>query len=499
MASPHRIRRQTWHIRAPDPETAFGLRTWFRQKQEELLQPVLVRTFDSLNPDEGEIHLNRLHIRLKLRPDENWASILPERLSSAIIQALREAVSQTDLSATAEQYHNTGLDDQLVYYLQTGTLRWFDTPAEGPAAPERLTKAARLWSSDPQRNWPRLVMATPTDARRMLAVFLRFLGLIDAAARTRWISLAFEKIRATGTEGDLQQLHGLLSSTAASAPCTAFQALVLFWAVSGKSDRTASRALRRDALAECAATTPALVDIPGWAALEAVVAGIAADEVATNPTPPPWVVPENGRDDNGAETFTDAYYQESIYQDSSSLSVTADSQPGLSVSSVGLLLLHPYLNRLFVGLGWIDEDHDQGKPFPARHLAQAASLLHWLATGNDRINEYELVFIKLLLGIRPENSLLMDGGGLSPHLHDEGETLLTAAIGHWPALGQISINGLRSAFLQRRGLLYHVADGWLLRPYPETYDVLLNKLPWGISLIRLPWMRSILHTEWTAP
>jgi hypothetical protein len=40
-------------------------------------------------------------------------------------------------------------------------------------------------------------------------------------------------------------------------------------------------------------------------------------------------------------------------------------------------------------------------------------------------------------------------------------------------------------------------DGdWLLQVEAKTVDILLNQLPWGISMIKLPWMQRMLWIEW---
>jgi hypothetical protein len=38
-----------------------------------------------------------------------------------------------------------------------------------------------------------------------------------------------------------------------------------------------------------------------------------------------------------------------------------------------------------------------------------------------------------------------------------------------------------------------------LRVEPESFDMLLGLLPWGLGLVRLPWMTQPLFTEWSAP
>jgi len=161
-----------------------------------------------------------------------------------------------------------------------------------------------------------------------------------------------------------------------------------------------------------------------------------------------------------------------------------------------LILLHPYLPRLFAALGWVSASHPPGEPFPWARLPHAAALLNWLATGRDEPFEFELGTAKLLLGLQPDAPLPVAAGLIGDAEREEGEALLGAIIQHWSALGQTTVDGLRVAFLQRGGLLYPAPDGWLLRPQGETFDLLLDRLPWGLSIIRLPWMPACLYTEW---
>jgi Contractile injection system tape measure protein len=55
------------------------------------------------------------------------------------------------------------------------------------------------------------------------------------------------------------------------------------------------------------------------------------------------------------------------------------------------------------------------------------------------------------------------------------------------------------AFLQRRGALREEESGWRLQPEPESYDVLLGRLPWGLATVKLPWMTRPLYTDWPTP
>ena len=87
--------------------------------------------------------------------------------------------------------------------------------------------------------------------------------------------------------------------------------------------------------------------------------------------------------------------------------------------------------------------------------------------------------------------------GLTDAETEEAVALLDAALGHWGALGSSAPDALRGEFLMRPGTLSVNADGdWLLRVEERTVDILLDQLPWGVSLIKLPWMDRLLRVAW---
>jgi hypothetical protein len=161
----------------------------------------------------------------------------------------------------------------------------------------------------------------------------------------------------------------------------------------------------------------------------------------------------------------------------------------------GLVLLHPFVPRLFEACGLIEA---RAREIDAARRPQAAALLHWLGTGREGALEHELTLAKLLVGVEPEAALL-PAPTLPADWCDEGQALLAAAIGHWGALGATGIEGLRVSFLRRQGLLSRGDATWHLRVAPEAFDVLLGRLPWALSIVRLPWMPWPLAVEWHAP
>ena len=82
---------------------------------------------------------------------------------------------------------------------------------------------------------------------------------------------------------------------------------------------------------------------------------------------------------------------------------------------------------------------------------------------------------------------------------DQADQLLQAVIEHWAALKRTSVDGLRASFLQRDGLLSETENHWLLQVGLMGHDILLERLPWGISMIKLSWMKKMLRVDWARP
>jgi len=80
---------------------------------------------------------------------------------------------------------------------------------------------------------------------------------------------------------------------------------------------------------------------------------------------------------------------------------------------------------------------------------------------------------------------------------EEASALLNAVVGHWDALRDTSADGLRASFLARAGKLSERSDGdFLLQVEAQSFDILLERLPWSISIVKLPWMARQLWGEW---
>lgn len=161
------------------------------------------------------------------------------------------------------------------------------------------------------------------------------------------------------------------------------------------------------------------------------------------------------------------------------------------VNNCGIVMLHPFLKPFFEEM-----DLTVGGEFLSKDArARSVLLLHYIATGETEMAEFDLTLQKILCGYSlgdtlPSQIILANKERI------EIDNLLKAVLGHWEPLKNTSIEGFRSTFLQRPGSLKLKGSGWLLTVEQKTIDILLGKLPWGFSTIRMPWMQDALSVDW---
>lgn len=164
----------------------------------------------------------------------------------------------------------------------------------------------------------------------------------------------------------------------------------------------------------------------------------------------------------------------------------------LVVSNAGLVLLHPLLKYFFDGLGLLDKKLQFKSP---DHAIKAVHLLQYAATKNRVFPEHELALNKILCGIDLAEPIPKEMD-LTAEEITECDNLLATVLERWPALKTKRTDTLRDTYLKREGILSFKNQGWNLRIERNTFDVMLDKLPWGISIISLPWNTQILYVEW---
>ena len=171
----------------------------------------------------------------------------------------------------------------------------------------------------------------------------------------------------------------------------------------------------------------------------------------------------------------------------------AIDQEAVFIDNSGLVLLASFLPTAFKKLNWVENGVIVGVKSKYKMLLW----MDYLIWGERKSYEYNLSFNKILAGMS-----LHEVANVSLKLTDEEKTtaddLLKAVIQHWSILKNTSVEGLRLSFLQRNGKMNNEDGGWQLHVASRTYDILIDSLSWGFSIIKFPWMDKPLYTQWRA-
>jgi len=160
-----------------------------------------------------------------------------------------------------------------------------------------------------------------------------------------------------------------------------------------------------------------------------------------------------------------------------------------TTEKAGLILIHPFLTTFFKGVNLVTAENE------INDVEKACLLLHYLATETEVVTDVELTLEKILLGI-PVATIVDCETTLTEEEKALCDELLQAVLTHWVVLKKSTINTLRDMFLKRDGHLTITEDHIKLKIERLAQDILLEKVPWNISLFRLKWMEKIVHVEW---
>ncbi len=162
------------------------------------------------------------------------------------------------------------------------------------------------------------------------------------------------------------------------------------------------------------------------------------------------------------------------------------------IYNAGLVLIHPFLRYFFEGLNLLNTElqfKGENEAFKAVHLLQ------FIATGKESTQEAGLPLNKILCGLEVTEPVPLNIP-LSNEEKEECLFLIKTVLERWEALKTTNPAALRDTFIQREGILKQAGQSWNLTIERNTFDVMLEKLPWSYSLVKLPWCEQILYVEW---
>lgn len=165
-------------------------------------------------------------------------------------------------------------------------------------------------------------------------------------------------------------------------------------------------------------------------------------------------------------------------------------EDGRYIQNAGLILIHPFLKTFFEHCNLI---HPKTQELIDPELC--AHLLHYIATGRINAPEYEMTFEKFLCNIpleQPINRHIK----LSRKHKTQAKNVIESVQHNWTPMKKSSIALLQNEFFQRSGKLVITDHDHTLTVERKTQDILLDKLAWGISLVKLPWQKKFIFVNW---
>jgi hypothetical protein len=161
------------------------------------------------------------------------------------------------------------------------------------------------------------------------------------------------------------------------------------------------------------------------------------------------------------------------------------------VENAGLILLWPFLSRLFDKLNLLENG-----AFTDDESHQKAILLsQYLVTGKTVFEESFLALNKIICGASLD--MFVDINiPLEQFELDLCESLLNSVIKNWEKINGSSVSTLRETFLIREGSLRKFNSDYNLNIEKKTFDVLLNTLPWNIKMIQTSLMKNRILVDW---
>ncbi len=509
----HIIRQQFLHVEVFGTESGgLALQRRLPELCRQVLLPALERTLDRAAPTRGHLAIERLEVDAGILNLVTLERDLAEAVTQAIEKQLRglmqsaESPQNIHPANIRQQTEQQSIHGAFVFFLNTGSLPWWFHLAGGLSLEPVILRAWQegIQASDalPHFNADLLNAMGSATARKRLATQFSAEFLENLLARLSTQSLAaihavFQRLETSALAPDIRKHFARQLWQAAFAGLVAGKTpSALAGPATGKTQTALALATESwNAMLPLERQQPGLREWleRHWPGATNGVDAHGKGGVGTSSPPPSLAGKKNAllvRDQahpsaTGRTEEDDQPARPVILQESGRIDLTE----GVYVDCAGLVLLHPFLPRFFEALG-IATDGQILRP------ERALCLLHYLATGQDIAPEYALILPKLLCNV-PLEAPAESAVGLTAAETEEATALLKAVIGHWDALRDTSPDGLRGIFLARPGKLSERNGGdYLLQVETQSFDILLDSLPWGFGIIKLPWMKNMLWVEW---
>jgi hypothetical protein len=462
----HLIKKQVINLQLPKQLDAFSVQQSVSMHYYKQVLPLIDQVFDELSVDGETVSIDHLEIDLGSISEvemksENWSELILSEIREQLTKAIIESAGSSLFIREKDRF---AICRQWLFYMLNGYLPWNTTRVSGDWYLQVLEALAVDFSS-------------VTALRRLI----------------RESPFAVSRIVLQHNEEFLVSLIEILTSRNHRQLTGAIDELDLVLSMNGNSQKHS--ALWEQALQFSAENEKRNTDMLVTSLLLNNAGSISdvMNIISNKPSGLSIILPVLDQLENQSSLFSD---HEKIGRErdttmSEMKGVEKIDEEGVFIQNAGQVLVHPFLPGLFKKLELVS-----GGKFLNNEIHQKALyLMHYIATGNVSGEEFELVMPKLLCNW-PIEEPVGKGIELSAGELAEADQMLEALVDHWTVLKNTSVEGLREGFLNRGGKLLRKNDQIILQVESKTIDVLLDQLPWNLSMIKLPWMKELLRVEW---
>lgn len=479
---------------------AFELNNAIREWYYESFLPLLNKTLDQIDSTDFLLMIDELNIDLEMEYHTSFLKGMEKKLIENILQQISSGSTNNEKGQNIKKLPSLNhFWDTFIFYLENGFLPWQRTLSSGQGLQVELSQKFEkiereeikklrkaLYQKEASKRFVNLAFSNPG--------FESMIGMISG-------NMA-EFGPSSFLHADLAKLSELINlnatpiekssgSNSIAVEKTIYQKLLTL--ISKQNHGVSSITILQDLLPEYLSQleTPKSEHIEIDFNCEAVKA-VIENTISTKNEYQANAKNNSGTENNvptiGKEEDSNALSEEKNDEALLNKKVEEAAKDGIFINNAGLIIAAPFLPTLFEKTGLLTE----GK---LNNPDTAIALCYYLLKGHSNFTEFELALIKILCGV-PLNQAVSFDSELSEEMRHEANELLNAILTHWQVLKGTSIGGLREAFFYRNGKIISDYNSWHLRVEQKPYDMLLQQLPWNITMIKFSWMEKALMTEW---
>jgi hypothetical protein len=161
--------------------------------------------------------------------------------------------------------------------------------------------------------------------------------------------------------------------------------------------------------------------------------------------------------------------------------ISSHHQSSLITKNAGLVIAHQYIPVLFERLGLMRDN----KFISETAQLDAVNYLQYVTSGKLDRNPDFMSLNKVLCGL-PLNHPVPAELVISKEHKELIDGMIKAMINAWPVFDKTSVQGFRSAWFLRRGVVIDWDGEWRLWVDKASYDMLLHQSPYSFAVVNTP-------------